>query len=291
MADSTSLISLPKNWVHLNSVNKGDELEIIDLGNKLLIKGKLSNKSTVINLNDTTDKDLIWRYIVTVYRKGNDNITVIYNNETTLKEIQNFIADLIGFAIVKEEKNSITIKDLIQSDNSNLDETLRKILSLLIDMSNTIYTAINKSKKDALKSIEHADYNVNRFTNLFLRIINIHGHLNHYSTNSFYKITSIIEEIGDEYRRLAFLYDGKKIGNDTLIAFNSVNKLIVDYSELLFNFSFERLKEFHEASNNAKNLLTNVKTVSINESRVLGSLSTILHLTKSLSEESILMNL
>lgn len=63
MGDSTSLISLPKNWINLNSINKGDEIEIKEIGNNLLIKGKQSQLPKTINLNNITDKDLIWRYI------------------------------------------------------------------------------------------------------------------------------------------------------------------------------------------------------------------------------------
>lgn len=291
MADSTSLISLPKNWVHLNSISKGDELEIKELGNNLLIKGKLGNKISTIDLNDIIDKNLIWRYMVTSYRRGVDELTVLFNNEITLKEIQDFIGDLIGYAIVKQDNSTIIIKDIIQSDNSKLDETLRKVLSLLIDMSSSIYNGISKSKKENLRGISHSDYNINRFTNLFLRIINREGHLNFENTNSYYKIISVIEEIGDEYRRLAVLYDGNVVSDEILMAFKSINNLLESYQYLLFDFENKKLKDFYTESNRIKKLLTSVKIKNVNETRILSSLSTIFHLTKSLSEESLLISL
>lgn len=291
MADSTSMISLPKKWIEINSIHKGDEIELKEFGNNLLIKGYQNPLANVINMKGIDDKDLIWRYIVTSYRKGADNITIIYNNESTLSEIQKFIGDLIGYAIVKQEKESILIKDLIQADNNNLDETLKKVLSLLIEMSNTVYNAINKSDKDSLKAIEHADYNVNRFTNLFLRILNREGHSDFEDTNSYYKIISIVEEIGDEYRRLSQLYDGKKTGADILIIFKSVNYLLNDYEELLYNYDQLKFKNFHDVSNRILKLLMNSNPKTQNETRIIGSLSTIFHLTKSLSEESMVINL
>jgi phosphate uptake regulator len=291
MADSTSLISLPKKWIDLNSINKGEEIEIREIGNNLMIKGKQSPISTLIDLNNITDKDLIWRYIVTAYRKGIDNISVKYNNEETLEEIQKFIGDLIGYAIVKQEEDNLTIKDLIQADNNNLDETLKKVLSLLIEVSKTSYNGIIKCDKDSLKTIDHADYNINRFTNLFLRILNRQGHLRFENTSSYYNTINLIEEIGDEYRRLAGIYDGKKVNPEIMVFFKSVNYLLQDYEELFYNFDLNKFKNFHDVSNRIMKLLININEKNLNEARIIGSLSTIFHLTKSLGEESIIINL
>ncbi|MEK6974341.1 MAG: hypothetical protein AABW41_03860 [Nanoarchaeota archaeon] len=291
MGDSTSLISLPKNWINLNSINKGDEIEIKEIGNNLLIKGKQSQLPKTINLNNITDKDLIWRYIVTSYRKGLDDLTVIYNNEGTLEEIQSFIGDLIGYSIVKEEPTTILIKDLIQADNNNLDETLKKVLSLLIEVGNSLYNGLSKSNKGLIKKIEHADYNINRFTNLFLRVLNREGHLKYESTSAYYKIINLIEEIGDEYRRLAQIYDGKKVSPEIIVLFKSVNYLLQDYQDLLYNFEQQKFKNFHDICNRIMKLVISTDIKTLNEARILGSLSTIFHLTKSLSEESVIVNL
>ena len=291
MAGSTSLISLPKKWIDINSINKGEEIEVREIGNNLIIKGKQSPVSTLIDLNNTTDKDLIWRYIVTAYRKGIDNISVNYNNEETLEEIQNFIGDLIGYAIVKQDDNNLLIIDLIQADNNHLDETLNKVLSLLIEVAHTSYNGINKCDKDSLKTIDHADYNINRFTNLFLRILNREGHLRFENTSSYYNTINLIEEIGDEYRRLAGIYDGKKVSADIMIFFKSVNYLLQDYEELFYNFDLNKFKNFHDVSNRIMKLLINLNEKNLNEARIIGSLSTIFHLTKSLGEESIIINL
>jgi phosphate uptake regulator len=291
MADSTSLISLPKKWIDLNNINKGEEIEIQEIGNNLMIKGKQSSISTAIDLNNITDKDLIWRYIVTAYRKGIDTISVNYNKEETLKEIQKFIGDLIGYAIVKQEDNNLIIKDLIQADNNHLDETLKKVLSLLIEVANTSYKSINKCDKDSLKTIDHADYNINRFTNLFLRILNRQGHLRFENTSSYYNTINLIEEIGDEYRRLAGIYDGKKVCPEIMVFFKSVNYLLQDYEELFYNFDLNKFKNFHDVSNRIMRLLVNLNEKNLNEARIIGSLSTIFHLTKSLGEESIIINL
>jgi phosphate uptake regulator len=291
MADSTSLISLPKKWIDLNSINKGEEIEIQEIGNNLMIRGKQSLISTAIDLKNIIDKDLIWRYIVTAYRKGIDTISVEYNKEETLKEVQKFIGDLIGYAIVKQEDNNLIIKDLIQADNNHLDETLKKVLSLLIEVANTSYKSINKCDKDSLKTIDHADYNINRFTNLFLRILNRQGHLKFENTSSYYNTISLIEEIGDEYRRLADIYDGKKVSPEIMVFFKSVNYLLQDYEELFYNFDLNKFKNFHDVSNRIMRLLINLNEKNLNEARIIGSLSTIFHLTKSLGEESIIINL
>src|SRR3989344_7759361 len=99
----TSIISLPHNWIKINEINKGDELEIENQDNNLIIK---SNKAIPVEAEvDLTDLDwnLIWRYLISLYRKGADKVVINNCDLNKRKIIQRFIHALNGWAITKHE--------------------------------------------------------------------------------------------------------------------------------------------------------------------------------------------
>src|SRR3989338_9839204 len=83
IANSTQLISLPRKWSQKYNIQKGDELEIEEQGNRLNVsinKGieLLSKEIDVTGLDRTT----ILYYLQSLYRMGYDEIHVKFQNLT-----------------------------------------------------------------------------------------------------------------------------------------------------------------------------------------------------------------
>ena len=290
----TSIISLPHDWIKNNEINKGDELEIENHDNNLIIK---SNKITPLEAEiDLTDLDwnLIWRYLISLYRKGVDKVVVNNCNLEKRKIIQRFIHALNGWAITKHEEDKIIIKDLALVENSKIDDILKKIITLLTDMANNTLEAIQSSEMIVLRNMPQTDYSVNKFTNLCLRVLNKQGYISYKKTSSMYKIISVLEEIGDEYRKLSMICmkHNIKINKNTLEVFKKVNNLLELYRDIFYSFDKHKIKKFYDSSNLITNNLKNkFKNKTMQEIIVLSSLDSILHLTKSLAEETLQINL
>ncbi len=203
IADTTQAITIPREFTLLNDLKKGELLDVSIINNSLVIKND-KNIDTQIELDLTNlNLDLIWRHLVTCYRKGTNSIIVKYSNNNDLELIQNFVKDLIGMAIIKQDKNIVIIKDLFNKHDIDIKETIIRIFRLLIEGSNEVLEALKLNNKNVLGNINLRDYNINKFTNLCLRVLNKYGYYDHEKTLSLYKIISILEEIGDEYRRIA----------------------------------------------------------------------------------------
>jgi len=144
--------------------------------------------------------------------------------------------------------------------------------------------------KEALENIKYFDYNINKFSNLCLRILNLKG-CEYNRTNSLYKIISTLEEIADEYRKLAIFYKPSKLSSELVGIFEKVNKLLEKFFEVFYKFSSKKLIDFAVFSEEVLSEMKQFKRTSLNETRTFATLFTILHMIKSLNEENLVLSL
>ncbi len=284
IAKSTKVISLPREWIEQNKLVKGDSIELEIRNNDLIIRGKPQKNSVSLDFTGFSE-DLIWRHLISLYRKGIDIAEIKYDNQETFKILQNFVKDLLGWGITQHTKDKIVIKELISNKDTDMDEILNKMFSLLIDLGKSVSNGLKTRDSIVLKNIPSQDYNINRFANLCLRLIN----KNHYENkNSLYNIITSLEEIGDEYRNCAIL---EKFSSETLNLFDSVNTLLEDYHELYLKFDREKLVSFYRKTEKILDNMEKIKKQNPNDAQLLNYLRTIIYLMKSLVEETMVLRL
>jgi len=292
IAKSTKVVSLPKSWTLQYNINKGDEVFLYQIKNNILIK-TLNQKSDEVNLDITgLDSDLTWRYLITAYRKGSEIIKVKYSPEVT-EILHTYIKDLVGMAAIKQKEDVIILKDFFYNySGADANSLIKRVFNLVIDMSKDILIGIKERDVNSLKSVEYRDYNINKFTNLCLRTLNKNLSEDYNMSLSMYKFVSLLEEIGDEYRRMALVFSRNttNLDNETLELFNEVNLLLNECYDLFYGYSKEKLIIFHDKANEILHRLKKSYKAKKN-GQILSSLDTILHLIKNLCEESLVVSI
>ncbi len=282
------IVTLPKDWTELNNLGKGDEIHIESRGNNLIIKGKEDKDiETELDLR-SIPHDIKWRYMVCAYRKGASKVSVKYSNHEDVQSIMKFIPDLMGWAIVSQDDEKIEIRDIMSIEDTNFDEMFRKVFLLIIKLSEDVYDGISSLNKKNLEKISYSDYNINKFSNICLRILNLRGYTD--NTNSLYMIMSNLEEIADEYRKIVLFYPPKEINKDLLDIFKKVNDLLKLYYAIFYDLSKEKLLEFYNKADILLNDFRKFKRKDIEETKAYITLFTILHMLKSLAEEKLVIN-
>ncbi|MFH1840084.1 MAG: AbrB/MazE/SpoVT family DNA-binding domain-containing protein [Nanoarchaeota archaeon] len=289
MSNSSFIVTLPKDWADFNGLIKGDTIDFENSGNDLIIKSK-KEKETEVKL-DLTDMsyDLVWRHLVCAYRKGANKVVVKYGSKDNLNYAMEFVRDLMGWAIVKKDKDKIIIKDLISVEKTDFEDAFKKVFLLVINMSEDALEGFSKQDESILENVPYSDYNINKFTNLCLRILNLRS--DYTRNNSMYRIICTLEEIGDEYRKLAMFHKPGKLSDELIEFFKRINGLLKDYYEMFYNFNNGRLKKFYGDAETLFKDMKKYKKDSLTGIRTFTTLFTIFHMVKSLTEESLVINI
>ena len=149
LAGKTSVISLPSKWVKQYSVKKGDELEIEELGNQLLIKTSSSQteiKKIAINIENLNERTL--RLIMSALHKlGYDEINLFYETSKLSNAIQDIIKNLLlGFVVIDQTNKKCILKSVSSDLDTEFDSTLRRAFLVSLSLANSSLEVI--SSKD-----------------------------------------------------------------------------------------------------------------------------------------------
>jgi phosphate uptake regulator len=203
IANSTQLISLPRKWSQKYGIKKGDELEVEEDGDKILVKTETAPASKEIEVDVTglTPK-LADRFLARAYQKGYDKITVKFDKPEIGLAIQEKVNELLGFEIMDQSKTSIVISSISSKLNIDFDTSLRRAFLIVLDMAKTCESAYREGDNRTLENLYHKDFDVNKFCYFCLRFINkgFHGG---FGTYILYYLIEMLEDVGDEYKALA----------------------------------------------------------------------------------------
>lgn len=133
---ATMMISLPSKWCKKFGIGKGDEVDIEEVNENLLIntkeiKGKAKTEITLIGLTESSIRTLI----TNTYRMGYDKIRVNFSSNTQFKMLQQVIKTrLLGFDVIKKEKNFCIIENITEPSPEQFENLLQKIFLNIIEL-------------------------------------------------------------------------------------------------------------------------------------------------------------
>jgi phosphate uptake regulator len=170
---SSLTISLPSQWVKQHNLKKGQELDVSDEDSYLKIKPvSLSNapkkiEVSFIGLDADTWKDIL----LTLHKKGYDDVKINYSRKDTIKEVHAYLNSMqLGFEIIKQEANSLFIKNITNPEAEEFDTLFRRLYWIAIEYTHRI-EAIMKNQEDITHSLLLHENSIIRISNYCKRII------------------------------------------------------------------------------------------------------------------------
>lgn len=127
---ATLMVSLPAKWLKEFNLGKGDEVDIDEADNSLVItkQGIAKKKETEISITKEVETG-IRTLIINSYRTGYDLVKVNFLNEKQFKIIKECLRDyLIGFDITTKGKNSCTIENITEPSAEQFDVIINKMI-------------------------------------------------------------------------------------------------------------------------------------------------------------------
>ncbi|MCG2717796.1 MAG: hypothetical protein L6408_03025 [Nanoarchaeota archaeon] len=203
MAGKTMVVSLPISWVKKYSLKKGEDINVEEQDNKIIISSEKSFATKKFKFNASGLHPLIRRTLLRVYLEGYEEIEIKFENKNQFELLYNLINnELIGFEIVKKDKNHCFIKDVAQISDSEFDSILRRIFLMIKSLGEDSLNAIKEKNKKELEGLIEKDKEINKFSNFCIRLLNKKGHKDFKKTNSYFFILNQIEKVADEYKDL-----------------------------------------------------------------------------------------
>jgi len=258
---SSMTVSLPPSWIKQNNLKKGEELEVIEEENNILIKPVTSAqdiKVTEVSFVDT-DKETSEDIIMTLHKKGYDEIKILIDNLDKIKEIHAFLNHMqLGFEIIKQEAKSITIRNISNPEIEQFDNLFRRVFRITIEYSNKI-EIIMQNKEEMTHSCILHEVSINRISNYCKRIIIKEKRQN---ASFFY---AIIEELNNITRSLTLLLseimDTKTaIPKNVVAKYSEITNMLIQVYELYYKFSIKEYSIVKKNLETAKRSITKLRS-------------------------------
>ena len=173
---STILVSLPKEWVDANKLDKKSEVELETGQDSLSIsvtKENRPSKDVIISYPLPKDENIV-ADITGAYLLGYDIIRIQGKKSIPIEDrekIRNSTRRLVGMEIIDEDASNINMQFLLDATTLQPDKILKRISTLALGMYNDVVSGLISDDKSNLLTLSNRDVEVNRQYFLLVRLI------------------------------------------------------------------------------------------------------------------------
>lgn len=170
------LVSLPKEWIVANNLEKGSQVEIDAAQDTVSIstnKETRPTKQLVISYPLPKEENIV-ADITGAYLLGYDIIEINSGSFIPGKdreEIRNSMRRLVGMEIIEEGASHINMQFLLDSATLNPQKILKRMSSIALGMYDDILNGLVSDDKSNLQTLSKRDVEVNRQYFLLVRLI------------------------------------------------------------------------------------------------------------------------
>lgn len=173
---SSTLVSLPKDWVDANRLTKNAEVEIETGPNSVTIRAnKDTRPSKEITISyPLPEEENVVADLTGAYLLGYD--IIIIKSKTSIpigerEKIRNSMRRLVGMEIVEEDSTTINMQFLLDATTLNPQKILKRISNIAFGMYNDTISCLVDKDRSNLRTMTNRDDEVNRQYFLLVRLI------------------------------------------------------------------------------------------------------------------------
>ncbi|MFB5605535.1 MAG: PhoU domain-containing protein [Nitrosarchaeum sp.] len=173
---SSLLVSLPREWVVANNLDKSSQVELETGQDTISIsanKEMRPTKELVISYPLPKDENIV-ADITGAYLLGYDIIQI--TSKSTIpgqdrEQIRNSMRRLVGMEIIEEDTSHITMQFLLDATTLNPEKILKRMSSIALGMYDDVSNGLILEDKSNLQTLSKRDVEVNRQYFLLVRLI------------------------------------------------------------------------------------------------------------------------
>ena len=247
MGGKTYVLSLPSQWVKKYHVQKGEELDLEERDNSLIICRDSRPQAREIEVDFSALHIMLGRALGGIYKAGYSRAKISFQTKEQLAIIEATLQrTLVGFEIVKQEKNYVLIESLAEIQVKEFDASLKRLFYSLEMMHEDLVSAFHSKQASAFQKVIEKDGQINRLADFCRRVINSQETQSLKKPAVLYYVVEQLERIGDIYKEMAKIASKKKdfFSLETVLFLQEIQTLFVHYRTLFYKFDFEGFESF-----------------------------------------------
>jgi phosphate uptake regulator len=216
IAESTQLVSLPRQWAKAHNIKRGQEIDVEEVGNTVVISTDSSppKRNITIDLSGLLPR-LADRFLARAYQLGFDEVDITFDSLELCLALRAKVPELLGFEIFEQDHHRIVIKSIASTVDIDFDSALRRGFTVALGMSDAYLEAFKNKNRKELETLHYRDLELNKFCYFCLRAINRNRYPN-FDSHVLYYLIETLEDVGDAYKELGTAL--AKINYDSNIA-------------------------------------------------------------------------
>jgi len=175
---SSMVISLPKNWMTLNELNKGDVVSYAIQRDRSLVvypgaERKSPPKETTIRIGPNDDETQITQKIIGSFLNGYSGITLIAEKILSVPQRKaiRYVAGRLYMRIMESDSKGVYLQSLTDESKASLDQAVQRMHLISYSMCEDVFNALKTNDVSLAKSVLSLDDDVDQFCFLILRIV------------------------------------------------------------------------------------------------------------------------
>lgn len=261
IGESTQLISLPRSWAKKYSIKKGDEVEVSESGNKLIVDTEKDFKLHEATIDvSNLDRTSVLLCVRCAYRKGYDVITLTYSNPLTTHlrvgkqiKVSTIINDevqrLMGIEIVQQKENMCVIKSILEHSGKEFDTILRRIFMLINEMMKDLVEGLRNNNRELIETMENRHDTITRFISYALRLLNKHMYQEYKNIPTMYYLIASLEEMVDIIKWIGrdfLVFFSGKPSVETMKIIEEITRAFDRYYDLFYKYEEGKITQLYE---------------------------------------------
>ena len=175
---SSLVISLPKNWMQLNELKKGDVVSFAIQRDRSLViypcvKKKTETKETTLRIAPNEDELEITMKTVGCYLNGYSGITLIAEKVFSVPQIKAIrkIAGMLYMRIMESNSKGVFIQTLVDETKADLKQTVQRMHMITQSIAEDAVISLKNKDVALAKAVFSLDDDVYHFAYFLVRVL------------------------------------------------------------------------------------------------------------------------
>jgi hypothetical protein len=249
-------IYLPKKWIDHKNLHPGDEIDITEVDDCLLLSAetKTTKKETTLKIH-SNGETFIRTNLSDLYRLGYDKVKIIYENKDQADYVESAVENfLLGVEVTEKGKNYLILENVAEPSGEKQETLVRRMFLLIKESFELVHNDLISGKFSNLQQLKQLTYKVGQYNNFCRRNISkkkfteekIPFHWN------MYVYLLLIQ--GNLLHLYQFLDKQKKLkmSKKNILIFNNLE---TEFNNLYHGFFKKDLNALEEVNDQARSLL------------------------------------